>query len=213
MPVRVGIVSDVHCNIEGLRMGLAAMGEIDELFCAGDSVFQFRWSNEVVELLRDLGARMILGNHEETILSADGERALSSPKVRQDLVEWLKGQPYRLETVVDGKRVLMVHGSPWGNWKDYQYPHEPIWSRAATMECDTLIVGHTHYKMAQRFGSTLVINPGSAGDPRDHRNDFQLSCAVWDTHSDEVTFYDYPDPTRNFLGHSGQFAKTTTQGG
>jgi len=65
-------------------------------------------------------------------------------------------------------------------------------------------VGHTHFQMAQRFGSTLVINPGSAGDPRDHRNGFKLSCAAWDTTTDAVTFYDYDDPTRNFVSHSGQ---------
>jgi putative phosphoesterase len=202
--VRLGIVSDIHCNIEGLRTGLGMMGVIDELFCAGDSVFQFRWSNEVVELLRDIGAKVILGNHEETILGRDGERALANPKVRPELVDWLREQPYRIETVVDGKRVMMTHSSPWEPWRDYHYPHEAIWSRAANLDCDTLIVGHTHFKMAQRFGNVLVINPGSAGDPRDHRNDFQLSCAVWDTTSDEVIFYDYRDPTRNFVSHSGQ---------
>jgi len=180
------------------------MEPFDELFCAGDSVFQFRWSNEVIELLRDIGARVVLGNHEETLLGRDGERALSSPKVRPDLVEWLREQPYRIETVVDGKKVLMTHGSPWEPWRDYHYPHESIWAKAASLDCDTLIVGHTHFKMAQVFGSTLVINPGSAGDPRDHRNGFQLSCATWDTTSNEVIFYDYPDPTRNFVSHSGQ---------
>lgn len=207
--MRVGIVSDIHCNIEGLRAALDLMGAIDTLFCAGDSVFQFRWSNEVVELLRDLDAKVILGNHEETLLGPDGKRALASPKVRQDLVDWLRQQPYRLDTRVDGKRVIMTHGSPWEPWKEYHYPQEAIWARAAGLECDTLIVGHTHFKMAQRFGDVLVINPGSAGDPRDHRNEFQLSCAVWDTTTDEVIFYDYKDPTRNFVSHSGQLRATS----
>ncbi len=202
--MRLGIVSDIHCNIQGLEVALERMGSIDALWCAGDAVYQFRWSNEVVARLRELGAKVVLGNHEETILGPDGIRALSSPKVDQDLVGWLREQPYRLEEVVDGRHVLMTHGSPWEPWKDYHYPHETVWARAASLDCDTLIVGHTHYKMAQRFGSVLVINPGSAGDPRDHRNDFQLSCAVWDTTADEVIFYDYKDPTREFVSHSGK---------
>lgn len=202
--MRLGIVSDIHCNVEGLRRGLDLMGNVDQLWCAGDSVFQFRWSNEVVEILRERGARVVLGNHEETLLSPDGARALSSPKVRLDLVEWMRGQPYRIDEFVGGKHVLMTHGSPWEPWKDYHYPHETVWTKAATLDCDTLIVGHTHFKMAERFGGTLVINPGSAGDPRDHRNAFQLSCAVWDTTSDGVIFYDYPDPTRTFVATSGQ---------
>ncbi|MEO9256400.1 MAG: metallophosphoesterase family protein [Tepidiformaceae bacterium] len=202
--MRVGIVSDIHCNLQGLERALELMSPYDELFCAGDSVFQFRWSNEVVGMLKDIGAHVILGNHEETILSRDGERALSSPKIDQDLVAWMRARPYRIDTLVDGKRVIMTHGSPWEPWKEYHYPYEPIWSKAGTLDCDTLIVGHTHFKMAQRFGGVLVINPGSAGDPRDHRNEFQLSCAVWDTTTGEVIFYDYKDPTRNFLSHSGQ---------
>jgi hypothetical protein len=48
--------------------------------------------------------------------------------------------------------------------------------------------------MAVRVGSALVINPGSAGEPRDHRIGFRLSAAVLDT--GEVAFYHYDDPTR-----------------
>jgi predicted phosphodiesterase len=168
------------------------------LWCAGDSVFQFRWSNEVVGRLREIGARVVLGNHEDTVLGRDGVRALSSNTIDQELVRWMREQPYRLEEMVDDKRVLMTHGSPWEPWKDYHYPHEKaFWARAERLNCDTVIVGHTHFQMAERFGSTLVINPGSAGDARDHRNSFQLSCAVWDTTTDEVVFYDYKDPARN----------------
>lgn len=202
--MRLGIVSDIHCNIQGLERALDLMAPFDQLWCAGDSVFQFRWSNEVVRRLRDLQAVVVLGNHEETLLGPDGQRALSNPKVDQDLVAWLRQQPYRTERIIDGKKVVMTHGSPWEPWKDYHYPHEPIWARAAELDCDTLIVGHTHYKMALRVGRVLVINPGSAGDPRDHRNDFQLSCATWDTTTGEVVFYDYPDPTRHFVRHSGE---------
>jgi putative phosphoesterase len=202
--MKLAIVSDIHCNLAGLERGLELMAPYDELWCAGDSVFQFRWSNDVVGRLRELGAFVVQGNHEETILSRDGERALSSEKIDQDLVAWMREQPFRLERVVDGKRVLMTHGSPWEPWRDYHYPHETIWSKAAELDCDTVIVGHTHYRMAQRFGGVLVINPGSTGDPRDHRNEFQLSCATWDTTTDEVTFYDYKDPTRNFVKQSGE---------
>lgn len=202
--MRLGIVSDIHCNIAGLERALELMAPFDEVWCAGDSVFQFRWSNEVVAKLREIDARVVLGNHEETILSRDGERALSSPKVDLELVGWMRQQSYRIERLVDGKKVMMTHGSPWEPWKDYHYPHESVWSKAAELDCDTLIVGHTHYKMAQRYGSVLVINPGSAGDPRDHRNEFQLSCATWDTTTGEVIFYDYKDPTRNFVKHSGE---------
>lgn len=205
--MRVAIVSDVHCNLGGLDAAIELMAPYDTLLCAGDSVFQFRWSNDVIARLKELDAKVVLGNHEETLLGPEMAHAMVRDTVRQDLVAWLREQPYRLELELDGKKVLMTHGSPWEPWKEYHYPHEAIWSKAAQLEYDALIVGHTHFKMAQRFGRCLVINPGSAGDPRDQSNGFQLSCAVWDTTTDDVTFYDYPDPTRNFVTHSGMLSR------
>ena len=83
-----------------------------------------------------------------------------------------------------------------------------------------VILGHTHYQMAHRVGRVLVINPGSAGEPRDPRNDFQLSFAVLDTESDEVRFGSFPDPTRIVAAQSGEpvtnwttVASTSTQDG
>ena len=192
----VGIVSDIHCNAPGLRAGLAQMGNVDEIFCAGDAVLESRWSNEVVGLLRDVDAKTVLGNHEEVLLGPLGTRALEADDVDQELVAWLRAQPEQLVLERDGKRVLMTHGSPWAPLNDYLYPHDSKWARARSLDCDTLIVGHTHFKMAERFGDVLVINPGSAGDPRDHRNGRRLSCATWDTVADEVVFYDYANPGR-----------------
>lgn len=198
--MRVGIVSDIHGNIRGLDRALELMGEIDELFCAGDSVFQYRWSNEVVARLKELDAYVIQGNHEEVLLGPDGERARSADHIDQSLVRWLRVQPFHLEVEVDGKQVMMTHSSPWPPYRDYHNPDEAIWKRAADLQFDTLIVGHTHMKMAERHGTTLVINPGSTGDPRDHRNECLLSSAVWDTGTDDVTFFEYSDPMRVLAG-------------
>jgi putative phosphoesterase len=98
---------------------------------------------------------------------------------------------------VGGKELLLVHGSPFEPRWEYIYPHSASLSRFPETGADVVIYGHTHYQMAERVGRTLVINPGSAGEPRDIRNDRQLSCAVWETDTDEVTFQDYPDPTRS----------------
>lgn len=192
----LGIFSDIHCNIAGLKKGLELIGEVDEIWVAGDSVFQYRWSNDVVAHLREINAYVVLGNHEDTILGRDGVRAISAATVDQELVSWMREQPYRLTREVDGKVILMTHGSPWDPWDDYHYPHESIWEQAADLGCDVLIVGHTHFKMAEKYGRCMVINPGSAGDARDPNNDYQLSCAVYDTTTDRVTFYDYEDPAR-----------------
>ena len=139
---------------------------------------------------------MVLGNHEETFLSPAGERARLSPRVRRDALDWLQAQQTRLEIAIDGKRLVMVHGSPWAPHQEYLYPNSPTLERFRDLNADYVILGHTHYQMAKRVGRALLINPGSTGEARDPRNGFQLSAATLDTNTGEVTFHDYPDPAR-----------------
>jgi len=194
--VRIGIVADVHCNHEALAIALDRMGPVDELLCAGDAVYQFRFSNEVMELLRERGARYILGNHEQTLLSRWGERARQADWVRADAMDYMAAHPPAIETRVNGKALVMVHGSPFEPHNEYIYPTSPALRRLAQIDADYIVLGHTHYQMAERVGRALVINPGSAGEARDPRNGFRLSYAVLDTASGEVTFDDFQDPTR-----------------
>jgi putative phosphoesterase len=194
--VRIGIVADVHCNDEALRIALERMGPVDELLCAGDAVYQFRFSNEVMEVLRGRQARYVLGNHEEVLLGRWGERARSAPSVREENLGYMAGQAFRLETRLNGKRLLMVHGSPFEPYNEYLYPNSPGLARLAAVEADFVVLGHTHYGMAKRVGRSLVINPGSCGEARDHRNGFRLSYAILDTQTEEVNFDHFDDPTR-----------------
>jgi putative phosphoesterase len=194
--MKIGIIADVHCNHEALAIALDRMGDVDELLCAGDAVYQFRFSNEVMELLRRRDARYVLGNHEDVLLGRWGEHARTRPWVRRDDLEYMASRPSRIDTTVNGKSLVMVHGSPFEPHNEYIYPNSGSISRLAEVGSDYLVLGHTHYQMAVRVGRTLVINPGSAGEPRDPRNAFRLSYAVLDTQTDEVTFGDFPDPTR-----------------
>jgi putative phosphoesterase len=192
--LRVGIVSDLHCNIRGLDLALEAMGRIDELLCLGDSIFEYQFSNAVIARLRERQAHIIQGNHEEVFLSAAGVRARERPEIDPELVQFLADQPHRKYLQLGGKRLLLVHSTPWEPRGDYVHPHSTALRRFAEADADIVLYGHTHCQVVKRFGSVLVINPGSAGDARDSRNNRQLSCAVLDTETGEVTVIDFPDP-------------------
>jgi len=191
--VKLGIVSDVHCNLAGLRRALALMGDIDELLCLGDSIFEYRFSNEVVALLRERGAQVILGNHEEGFLGPPGERARGQSWVDPDHLAWLGAQPHRRELERDGRRLLLVHSTPWEPRGAYIHPESAQLARFGEVDADVVMFGHTHHQLVRRIGRVLVVNPGSAGDARDHRNGRQLSCAVLDTATEAVRVIDYPD--------------------
>lgn len=192
--MRFGIVSDIHCNAAGLKTALALMGDIDELICLGDSIWEYRFSNEVAAILKERGARTILGNHEECFFGPLGERARARPDNDLALMDWLAGQPHRVEFEADGKKLLLFHSTPWEPRGAYIHPDSPDLARFAEADADFVLYGHTHRQVAKRFGRVMVINPGSAGDARDHGNGRRLSCAVLDTASGDVAIIDFADP-------------------
>ena len=192
--MRLGIVSDIHCNGAGLAQALALMGDIDELICLGDSIYEYRFSNEVVGLLKDREAQVIVGNHEECFFGPHGARARARPGIDPVLADWLASQPERRELTIGGKRLLLVHSTPWEPRGTYVHPGSALLTRFAESEADVVLYGHTHQQVVRRIGPVLVINPGSAGEPRDSANRYQLSCAVLDTASEEVRVLDFPDP-------------------
>ena len=192
--LKVGVVSDLHCNLQGLELALQAMGDVEELLCLGDSIFEYQFSNDVVARLQQRGAYIIQGNHEEGFLSPSGIRARQRPGIDPALLAFLAEQPYRRYLELGGKRLLLVHSTPWEPRGEYIHPHSAKLDRFAEADADIVLYGHTHCQVVKRIGGVLVINPGSAGDARDSRNGRKLSCAVLDTVSEEVRVIDYPDP-------------------
>ena len=77
--MKIGIVSDVHCNQHGLLRALDIMADCDELICLGDSVYERGTAAE----FRDCYSwapvrgrtRAALGNHEYLTASAAPARA------------------------------------------------------------------------------------------------------------------------------------------
>ena len=191
--MKIGVVSDLHCNVAGFAQALELMGDVDELICLGDSIWEYRFSNEIVRLLKEHGAHTILGNHEEGFLGPLGVRARQPEWIDRSLLGWLSERPHRLEMQLGGKRLLAVHSTPWEPRGSYVYPHDSLLARFGEANADFVLYGHTHHQLVRRFGGVLVINPGSAGDARDTANRRQLSCAVLDTASEEVVVTDFPD--------------------
>jgi putative phosphoesterase len=187
--LKLGILSDIHSNARALDTALALLESagVDELLVAGDAIYEFRFSEPVIRRLRDCGARFLLGNHEEGYLaSANGS---GDP---QGLLKWLRSQPRELVSQVSGHRMLAFHATPWEPRRDYVLPHHPRLKEFGDLGYDIVIYGHTHWQLAEYVGQTLVINPGSVGEPRDYRNGLMGSVAVLDTPSLEVTHLDFP---------------------
>jgi putative phosphoesterase len=190
----IGIMSDVHCNAPAMDRAVAELaGAVDTMLVAGDAVFQYRFSNEVIQTIRENDIPYITGNHEWTLLE-HGQRALSAPDVRKGNVDFMADAPNRIEMKVSGKRLLMVHASPFPPYSEYLHAGSPGLARCGEVDADILILGHTHMPMATRVGGTLVVNPGSLGQGGEPDHPGYVSYGILDTDSDEFTVHRFRNP-------------------
>lgn len=186
--MKVGILADAHGNSVALEVALSRLsGNADLLLFAGDAMDQYRFSNEVIDLLREYSVQAVLGNHDRVVLGAEGVRVRTSPGVRLENVDYLGTFPQRLELTLGVKRVLLVHASPWDPNR-YVHITDSDLDRFAELNFDYVILGHTHVPLLYLAGNTLVINPGSVGEPRGAAHHGRYSYAVLDTDTDDVVF-------------------------
>jgi putative phosphoesterase len=188
--VKIGIVSDIHGNVAALAHAFELMDPIDRLFALGDSIDEFRFSTPVVAMLRARDALAIRGNHEHVFFDGPGAAARRDRVEDRAHADWLASRPSRAELELMGKRLLLVHATPWGSW-DYVPPHHPSFERFGETGADIVCYGHTHEPAVQRVGPTLVINPGSVGVGRPSEDGFVQSCAVLDVVAGEARILDF----------------------
>ena len=67
--VKIGILSDIHAEPKALRRVLADMPSVDRVLCAGDAVSEYQFCAETVQLLQQVNAQCIQGNHEMVLFS------------------------------------------------------------------------------------------------------------------------------------------------
>jgi predicted phosphodiesterase len=90
-------------------------------------------------------------------------------------IAYLIRLPCRKELFIAGRHILLCHGSPWDR-DEYVYPDasDEVLVRCAEGDFDVVVMGHTHYPLIKQYGSTLILNPGSVGQPRNNQ-----SAASW----------------------------------
>jgi len=192
--MRIGVVSDIHCNAAALAHAFELMGPVDELFCLGDSIYEYRFSNDVVAMLRERDAHVICGNHEEVFFSPAGARARAAADIDDELAGWLAGQPLQKRLILDGVDFHLVHSTPWEPRGAYIIPENPAFNRFAETDAHVVLYGHTHRQVVREVDGALIVNPGSTGEGRDVANDRRLSFALIDTRplTAEVINFDPP---------------------
>lgn len=202
--MKIAILSDIHGNsyaLEAVISEIRRCGIVD-LFILGDLVGYYYFPEKVLCMLKDFNTKVIQGNHEG-MLKKIIDRTLEEGEVRKkygsgalfalqklskEQINMLTTLPISLSFTLDATRFTLCHGSPWDpNY--YIYPNSsPELLDKCTFELnsDFLLLGHTHHPFVAFSNGTLIVNPGSVGQPRDQN--YGASWAIINTENNSVIF-------------------------
>lgn len=205
--MKIALLGDVHGNHLALSAVLTAARRegADRLLVTGDLVGYYFWPSEVLQLLEPWDKVVVRGNHEDLLARGRREPEFlgslerkygSGTRVALDTLsssqlDWLERLPHPQEIETDGQRILLCHGAPW-DVDQYVYPdaNPELLARVAESNHDWVVLGHTHYPMAHRIGSTSIVNPGSVGQPRNRQQG--AHWALLDTASRQLSLRSEP---------------------
>jgi putative phosphoesterase len=187
--IKVAVLGDVHGNVHALRAVLQDARKRGAEVCinTGDFLGYGAEPEEVVRLIRSTPSINIVGNYDLKVFRVHGRgqgkeegptgKSLAfqwayehiSPSSR----EWLLSLPKEVRLEIGGKRILLVHGSPFC-MEEHVGPGTSelrLWEIASSSNADLLIFGHSHQAMSREISGTHFLNPGSVGrqddgDPR-----------------------------------------------
>jgi predicted phosphodiesterase len=179
----IAFVSDLHGNLAALNVVLAELERLGakRLYVAGDLLLGGDEPLQVWQRLQALGATCTRGPSDMALASVDPQSLvpMDDEQRRQahafadtraaigDLVaERLRRLPeqHRIP-LIDGREVLMVHGSPADNSREISHDldDEEILALLDDDPADIIVCGATHVPFQRTIGEYHVVNVGSVG--------------------------------------------------
>ena len=214
--MRIGVLSDIHANLEALEAVLAVYERegIDYMACLGDVVGYGAQPNECCDRIRELADVTVLGNHDAAVCGrmdysyyrAAARHALDwhASKLTDDNLVWLQGLPYQHQL---DDEISFCHGSPLA-LEEFEYifaldqMRDVVADSAA--QAPITFIGHSHLckcfsfdpegadeVLRTRFdlarGRKYILTVGSVGQPRDY--DARACCAIYDTEARHFEYF------------------------
>lgn len=211
--MKIVVLSDIHGNYDALSAVLGRIRDYDYLLVLGDLVDYGPEPERVIDALKS-DALIVKGNHDHAVafgvdcgcseethdVSVFTREKITLPRLDKNQISFLSSLPSEMNLRAGDHSLKLVHGSPNNPLYGYVYPWNmkealcPGSSRVRLLQekiekrCDLswdfLLLGHTHHQFTSRLSSTLVMNPGSVGQPRD--GDPRAAFALIEIDGDEL---------------------------
>lgn len=217
--MRIGILGDIHSNLEALTTTVSEMRThgVDHWVQVGDIVGYGPDPCACIDLVRDLGCTVCLGNHDAAVVGLLDHEYFNTyarlavewtrRQLRKKDLEFLQGLPL----VVEHRHYTLVHGTLHMP-EMFGYVLTPVEATDSIRLQRTLMsfVGHSHVpaiyllregqpgndleahydsqiRLSTKGYARVLMNVGSVGQPRDE--DPRAAYAIYDTETGEAAIH------------------------
>jgi predicted phosphodiesterase len=182
--VRVALIADVHANLPALEAVLedVCRRHVDAIWCLGDLVGHGAFPDESVSAAERTCACGVAGNLDLKVVQVEEKRrgwsngvpdkwlpyAWTFERLSPASRAYLGSLPPELRQEVEGRQVLLVHGSPESVTEPLRpdTPRERLGELALIAKAGVVLCAHSHVPLAVRAAG-VWFNPGSVGRPYD----------------------------------------------
>ena len=184
--MKVAVISDIHANFQALE---AVMNDIksqgcEKVFCLGDIAMAGPQPRMSIDFVRNKNDWTVIQGNTDKMIAEYTPNLYNTLKeifpvmanalkddieiIEDDKKDFLKHLPEQRKLVIEGVKVLLVHGSPRRNNEDIlpNMPVEEVEKIIEGVEEDVIFCGHTHVPCGYQLDNNkTVVNVGSVGRP------------------------------------------------
>ena len=196
--MRVAIISDIHGNSVALETVLRSIEQesVDQIVCLGDVAATGPRPHEAIHKMRARNPLCVMGNSDEWLLKPETSESKDEKlRVIEEVDRWCSQQltgsdkdflrtfrPTIEVSLGDSTNLLAFHGSPlsYHDWIPSTASEEELESSLSGKRATVMACGHSHRQMLRRYRDTVLINPGSVGQPYERdRSTGKLRVPPW----------------------------------
>ncbi len=170
----LGIIGDVHAENILLEKAIdfLRLQNVDKILCVGDVVDGSGDAEKCCKILLQEEIPVVLGNHDRWLLNGqmrDLQEATVLNSLSKSSHSFLNSLPQIYEFLTIDGLALLCHGLGDNDMArltpdDYGYGIEvnaDLQTLIKSKKYKYVFNGHTHYKMARKFGNLTIVNAGT----------------------------------------------------
>ena len=184
--MKVAVISDIHANFQAFETVIKDLKEqgCEKVFCLGDIAMAGPQPRLLINEVRKHSDWVVIQGNTDKLIAEYSNELYENVKntfpvmanalkddcqiIEEDEKQYLKSLPEKQSLIVEGVKVLLVHGSPRRNNEDIlpDMPIEKIEEIISGTKEDLILCGHTHVPCGyQTSTKQTVVNVGSVGRP------------------------------------------------